>query len=140
MSSTYLSLIIIFYPPLLFSPPSLPVSLSPTLPPSVPSSPPLPSHDTGKSGLEKTVVLKHGRDGYGFDLSKETPVFVLHVNPSSSAEKAGINPGDRLMKVHVHMYCKFLLWKNLIYVACMTIHLTSTCTFLLTFFLDIRHS
>ena len=45
------------------------------------------------------MVVKQDPNGYGFNLSKEMPVFVMHVNHGSSAERAGITPGDRIMKV-----------------------------------------
>lgn len=45
------------------------------------------------------MVLKQDRDGsYGFSLSKETPI-VTQVGTGSSAERAGIHIGDRLIKV-----------------------------------------
>ena len=47
------------------------------------------------------MVLKQDRDGYyGFSLSKEAPV-VTQVSTGGSAERAGVNPGDRLVKVHI---------------------------------------
>ena len=47
------------------------------------------------------MVLKQDRDGsYGFSLSKEEPV-VTQVNTGSSAERAGLSPGDRLVKVRI---------------------------------------
>ncbi|CAI8027711.1 Rho guanine nucleotide exchange factor 12 [Geodia barretti] len=55
---------------------------------------------SAKSTLERTVVLKQDRDGgYGFSLSKEGPV-VTRVAAGSSAERAGVNAGDRLVKVN----------------------------------------
>ena len=43
------------------------------------------------------MVVKKEQDGFGFTLSKE--VFVNSVSPGSSAERAGILSGDRIMKV-----------------------------------------
>ena len=44
-------------------------------------------------------MLKQNRDGgYGFSLSKEGPV-VTQVTAGSSAERAGVSSGDRLVKV-----------------------------------------
>ena len=69
---------------------------------NVHSSPPPPNEPTAKSTLERTVVLKQDRDGgYGFSLSKEGPV-VTRVAAGSSAERAGVNAGDRLVKVRTH--------------------------------------
>jgi hypothetical protein len=55
---------------------------------------------SAKSNLERTVVLKQDRDGgYGFSLSKDGPV-VTQVTAGSSAERAGVNAGNRLVKVN----------------------------------------
>lgn len=44
-------------------------------------------------------MVKKEADGFGFTLSKQMPVFVDKVFPGSSAERAGILSGDRIIKV-----------------------------------------
>ena len=52
------------------------------------------------------MIVKREKAGFGFTLSKEMPVFVDKVFSDSSAYRAGILEGDRIMKVcvcvHVH--------------------------------------
>lgn len=45
------------------------------------------------------MVVKKEQEGFGFTLSKEMPVFVNSVSPGSSADRAGILSGDRIIKV-----------------------------------------
>ena len=44
------------------------------------------------------MVVKR-EDGFGFTLTQEMPVFVDKVFNGSSAQKAGIHPKDRIIKV-----------------------------------------
>lgn len=43
--------------------------------------------------------MKRESSGFGFTLSQEMPVFVDKVFNNSSAQKAGILEGDRIIKV-----------------------------------------
>jgi len=54
----------------------------------------------GRLFQERTVVVKKEQEGFGFTLSKEMPVFVNSVSPGSSADRAGILSGDRIIKVN----------------------------------------
>ena len=47
------------------------------------------------------MIVKREKAGFGFTLSKEMPVFVDKVFSDSSAYRAGILEGDRIMKVCV---------------------------------------
>ena len=47
------------------------------------------------------MVVKRDKEGFGFTLSKEMPVFVDNVSHGSSADRAGILSGDRIIKVCV---------------------------------------
>ena len=67
--------------------------------------PPLPLPLTGRLWQERTVVVKKESDGFGFTLSKEMPVFVDVVTPGSSADRAGILAGDRIIKVGNNLWC-----------------------------------
>lgn len=49
--------------------------------------------------MERTVILKREDSGFGFTLTKEMPVFVDKVFSGGSAQKAGIQPNDRITKV-----------------------------------------
>ena len=52
------------------------------------------------------MIVKKEASGFGFTLSQEMPVFVDKVYPSSSAQRAGILEGDRIIKVSgVKSYC-----------------------------------
>ena len=44
--------------------------------------------------------MKKETQGFGFTLSQEMPVFVDKVFSSSSAQRAGILEGDRIIKVY----------------------------------------
>ncbi|KAG8446336.1 hypothetical protein GDO86_013970 [Hymenochirus boettgeri] len=53
-------------------------------------------------GEERVCVLEKGPSGYGFHLHSEksrTGQFVRLVEPGSAAEKSGLRPGDRLIRV-----------------------------------------
>ena len=54
------------------------------------------------------MVVKQERKGYGFDLSKEMPAVVVNVSHGSAAERAGIAPGDKLVKVYSVILTKYL--------------------------------
>ena len=43
--------------------------------------------------------MRREENGFGFTLTQEMPVFVDKVFNSSSAQKAGIQPKDRIVKV-----------------------------------------
>ncbi len=45
------------------------------------------------------MILKREDSGFGFTLTKEMPVFVDKVFSGGSAQKAGIQPNDRITKV-----------------------------------------
>ena len=47
------------------------------------------------------MVVKRDKEGFGFTLSKEMPVFVDNVSHGSSADRAGFLFGDRIIKVCV---------------------------------------
>ncbi len=53
----------------------------------------------GRVWHERTVIVKKEDKGFGFTLSQERPVFVDKIYNGSSAHKAGILEGDRLIKV-----------------------------------------
>ena len=53
----------------------------------------------GQVWQERTVVVKRDQDGFGFTLSQQMPVFVDKIFEGSSAQRAGILPGDRIIKV-----------------------------------------
>ena len=55
---------------------------------------------TGRLWQERTVIVKKETQGFGFTLSQEMPVFVDKVFSSSSAQRAGILEGDRIIKVY----------------------------------------
>lgn len=59
-------------------------------------SPPFPP---GRLWQERTVIVKREENGFGFTLTQEMPVFVDKVFNGSSAQKAGIHPKDRIIKV-----------------------------------------
>jgi len=48
--------------------------------------------------MERTVVLKREDSGFGFTLTKEMPVFVDKVFNGGAAQKAGMQPNDRILK------------------------------------------
>lgn len=54
--------------------------------------------------MERTLILKREDNGFGFTLTKEMPVFVDKVFNGSSAQKAGIQPNDRITKASVQVY------------------------------------
>ena len=47
------------------------------------------------------MIVKQEKTGFGFTLSSDMPVFVNKVFNGSSAHRAGILEGDRIMKVCV---------------------------------------
>ena len=45
------------------------------------------------------MIVRRESDGFGFTLSQQMPVFVDKVFPGSSAERARVSVGDRILKV-----------------------------------------
>ena len=43
--------------------------------------------------------MTRGSSGFGFSLSDQTPVGICHVDSDSSAERAGLRVGDRIVEV-----------------------------------------
>ncbi|VDO19813.1 unnamed protein product [Heligmosomoides polygyrus] len=54
--------------------------------------------------IERCVVVQRQRDGYGFTVTGDHPVFVHTVKPEGAAFCAGVREGDRILKVSVSMY------------------------------------
>ena len=48
------------------------------------------------------MIVRREDNGFGFTLTQEMPVFVDKVFNGSSAQKAGIHPKDRIIKVRYH--------------------------------------
>jgi len=53
----------------------------------------------GRVWHERTVIVKKEEQGFGFTLSHERPVFVDKIYYGSSAHRACILEGDRIIKV-----------------------------------------
>ncbi|RUS71643.1 hypothetical protein EGW08_020595, partial [Elysia chlorotica] len=71
------------------SPPSSPVG-------NKEGEPPDPS-----SGLQqRIVIIQRDEKGYGFTVSGDNPVFVASVKPEGAAARAGVQNGDRILKVN----------------------------------------
>ncbi len=68
-------------------------------------APPPHTHTVGRVWQERTVIVKKDSNGFGFTLSREMPVFVDKVFTGTSAHKAGILEGDRIMKVSTIIPC-----------------------------------
>lgn len=69
------------------------------------SSPPLSppskvSEPTTEGMIERCVVVQRQRDGYGFTVTGDHPVFVHTVKPEGAAFCAGVREGDRILKVN----------------------------------------
>ena len=59
------------------------------------------------------MIVKREDNGFGFTLTQEMPVFVDKVFNSSSAQKAGIQPKDRIVKVSQGVRCMGVCWRAL---------------------------
>ena len=49
--------------------------------------------------LISQLTVTRGSSGFGFSLSDQTPVGICHVDSDSSAERAGLRVGDRIIEV-----------------------------------------
>lgn len=54
----------------------------------------------GDEFTQRCVIIQRGEKGYGLTVSGDNPVFVQDVKPHGAAARAGVHPGDRIMKVN----------------------------------------
>ena len=54
------------------------------------------------------MIVRRESDGFGFTLSQQMPVFVDKVFPGSSAERARVSVGDRILKVKCNAYVLYM--------------------------------
>ncbi|KAH9492856.1 Rho guanine nucleotide exchange factor 12, partial [Bulinus truncatus] len=75
---------------------------------SIPSQRDDPNAGTGRSVepsdptalVQRCVIIQRDEKGYGFTVSGDNPVFVASVKADGAASKAGVQQGDRIVKVN----------------------------------------
>uniref|UniRef100_A0A0B7BJT2 Uncharacterized protein n=1 Tax=Arion vulgaris TaxID=1028688 RepID=A0A0B7BJT2_9EUPU len=58
------------------------------------------SDGSGGNLMQKCVIIQRDEKGYGFTVSGDNPVFVASVKQDGAAAKAGVQNGDRIVKVN----------------------------------------
>ncbi|XP_059176336.1 rho guanine nucleotide exchange factor 12-like isoform X3 [Physella acuta] len=66
--------------------------------PSTPTA--VPPDSTGANLVQRCVIIQRDEKGYGFTVSGDNPVFVASVKADGAASKAGVQHGDRIVKVN----------------------------------------
>ena len=61
----------------------------------------------GRQWFEETVVVRKEGDGYGITLAEAQPVFIQRTVKNGPADKAGVQVGDRIVKVPIGL-CLYL--------------------------------
>uniref|UniRef100_A0A4W3I8J2 PDZ domain-containing protein n=1 Tax=Callorhinchus milii TaxID=7868 RepID=A0A4W3I8J2_CALMI len=65
-------------------------------------SPPFEFDPTGKWGcglVQRCVIIQRDENGFGLTVSGDNPVFVQSVKEDGAAVRAGVQQGDRIIKV-----------------------------------------
>ncbi|XP_060769311.1 rho guanine nucleotide exchange factor 12 isoform X2 [Neoarius graeffei] len=61
----------------------------------------LPTHDFDPTGLvQRCVIIQKDKNGFGLTVSGDNPVFVQLVKEDGAAMRAGVQTGDRIIKVN----------------------------------------
>ncbi|GFR83260.1 rho guanine nucleotide exchange factor 12-like [Elysia marginata] len=60
--------------------------------------PPDPASNSGL--MQRIVIIQRDEKGYGFTVSGDNPVFVASVKAEGAASRAGVQQGDRILKVN----------------------------------------
>ncbi|CAI9723053.1 Rho guanine nucleotide exchange factor 11 [Octopus vulgaris] len=63
------------------------------------AKPPIPV-DSDSGQLQRCVIIQKDEKGYGLTVSGDNPVFVQSVKPDGAASKAGVQQGDKIIKVN----------------------------------------
>ena len=59
---------------------------------------------TGEQFVQRDVIIHRSEKGYGIQIRGKNPIFLItSVKEGSVAAAAGINAGDRIMKVTIHI-------------------------------------
>ncbi|GFO33630.1 rho guanine nucleotide exchange factor 12-like, partial [Plakobranchus ocellatus] len=56
--------------------------------------------DSSGGLIQRIVIIQRDEKGYGFTVSGDNPVFVASVKADGAASKAGVQQGDRILKVN----------------------------------------
>ncbi|CAL1531771.1 unnamed protein product [Lymnaea stagnalis] len=59
-----------------------------------------PQDPSGGGLVQRCVIIQRDEKGYGFTVSGDNPVFVASVKADGAASKAGVQQGDRIVKVN----------------------------------------
>ncbi|XP_036358638.1 rho guanine nucleotide exchange factor 12-like isoform X6 [Octopus sinensis] len=64
------------------------------------AKPPIPVDSDSAGQLQRCVIIQKDEKGYGLTVSGDNPVFVQSVKPDGAASKAGVQQGDKIIKVN----------------------------------------
>ncbi|KAL5020525.1 hypothetical protein ScPMuIL_003417 [Solemya velum] len=56
--------------------------------------------ESGSQMIQRCVIVQRDEKGYGLTVSGDNPVFVQSVKPEGAAHRAGVQEGDRIIKVN----------------------------------------
>ncbi|KAK3767065.1 hypothetical protein RRG08_011710, partial [Elysia crispata] len=56
--------------------------------------------DPSSGLMQRIVIIQRDEKGYGFTVSGDNPVYVASVKPDGAASRAGVQQGDRILKVN----------------------------------------